>query len=106
MWRHSGLPRHRANVVYGSRDALGRYNRRISKYSPDGKVVKGGIFSAKKTICSHDDMDYEDEYKGLGDMAVKDRVILLLLAMAYRDNADDADDEDEEKKKKEESDPT
>ena len=41
----------------------------------------------------------EDEYKGLDDRAVKDRVVPLLVAM---ENGDDADDEDKKMKRKRE----
>ena len=51
------------------------------------QVVRGGIFEAKKTACSYEAMDNNDEYEGLGDIEVKDRVIPLLVAM---ENGDDA----------------
>ena len=60
---------------------MGRCNRSISKFPADREVVKSRTFSAKETAFSHEDVDYEDEYKGLDDMAVEDRVIPLLIAM-------------------------
>ena len=65
---------------------MARYKRLISKFSADGGFVKGDMFSAKKSAFSHEDVDYEDEYKGLGDRAVKDRVVPLLVAMDYERN--------------------
>lgn len=77
-WKHSGLPAVQSNAVFGSRDALNRINRRISKETPSGAVVQGGNMDARKTACSHDDVDYVPRYQGMSDQEVKSHIMPLL----------------------------
>ena len=45
-----------SNAVYGSQDARGRVNRRISKETPGGRVVVGGMYDSLRTACRHEDV--------------------------------------------------
>ena len=64
-WRDSGLPAARSNAVYGSRDALMRINRRVSKETQHGQVVLGGNYDVRRTACKHENIDYCERYQGL-----------------------------------------
>ncbi|KAL8689012.1 MAG: hypothetical protein Q9218_005218, partial [Villophora microphyllina] len=75
-WKHSfpGSPSaSRGNAVYASRDRNGRVCRRLSKEDPDGNVVVGGQFHAKKTNVKHKDVLHVGEFEGLDKEQVEAR---------------------------------
>ncbi len=84
-WRGSGLPSAQANAVYGSRDSLNRINRRVSKETNHGTIVDGGNYNARKTACSHADINYLPTYHGMSRREVDDAIMPLLTAAANAD---------------------
>ena len=63
IWKHSRLDASTvalglANAVYASRDSLGRIHRRVTKVDMHGENVEGRAYNAKRTPCSHEDIDY------------------------------------------------
>ena len=92
--------------MYGTRDALGRYDRRIFKQAINQNVVESEIFDSRKTACGHNDIDYVDKFRGKTDVQVKAHVMLRLNDVTKkkkeRDGEEnDTDNEDEGKNKKE-----
>lgn len=78
MWRGSGLHADKANAVYGLGDKKNRINRRIFKEMASGAVVVGGRMDAKKTACSHEEVDHIPSFEGMSDDEVKSLIMPLL----------------------------
>ena len=64
-WNQSGLPLGESNASYGSRDILGRFNRRISLEHADGHRVEGGNYNSKATACKQEGIDHIGQYRGM-----------------------------------------
>ena len=78
-WKGSELSAVTSNAVYGSRDVRNRINRRISKESPDGRVMMNNNYNRLKTACKHEKVDYVTRFRGMTDDEVKAHIMSLLV---------------------------
>ncbi|KAL8688232.1 MAG: hypothetical protein Q9218_005805 [Villophora microphyllina] len=95
-WRKSGLRARYSNAVYGSQDAKGRINRRISKEDAHGSVVHHGAYDCRRTACSHHDIDYVGNYRNMTKEEVDAAIVEELTNGGRRGGGDSMDDDFED----------
>lgn len=75
----SELSGSQSNAVYGSKDRLGRINRRISKEDNAGNVITAGNFDPRVTACKHEDIRYIQRLQGLTRSQVDSMINPMLV---------------------------
>lgn len=86
-WSLSGLPLHRSNAVYASRDRRNRVNRRVSKEDNMGNIITGGNYDALRTACRHENITYIARFRNKTKEEVDAMIGTTLQAVVLQSQA-------------------